>query len=314
PEVILVTASAVGAPAAKEAYALPTYYIKAVALLAKYGDAKVEGLITNESGGLATVNGWLQSAALGVPVVDAPCNGRAHPTGVMGSLGLHKNAGYVATQTAVGGNPETGRYVEIFVRGALDKTAALVRQAAVQAGGMVAVARNPVTAAYARDNAAPGAVKQAIAIGRAMRAKQGAGPLAMIEAVCEELHAEIVARGEITDVQLETKGGFDVGTVVVKTAGQQRVELAFWNEYVSLEVAEGAQPATRVGTFPDLMATFDLATGLPVSSAQVVVGEQIAVVRAPRERLILGAGMRDPDLARAIEEATGKAVVKYVFG
>ena len=135
----LVTVSAVGAPAAKSAHVLPIHYVRAVELLIKYGDTSVDGLISNECGGLATVNGWLQAASLGVPVVDAPCNGRAHPTGLMGSLGLHQRHGYVSIQAAVGGDPAAGRYLETFARGTLERTAALVLQASVQAGGRVAV-------------------------------------------------------------------------------------------------------------------------------------------------------------------------------
>ena len=65
-------------------------------------------------GGEATVNGWLQAAVLGLPLVDLPCNGRAHPTGVMGSMNLHKITDYKTVQACVGGNPETGSHVECF--------------------------------------------------------------------------------------------------------------------------------------------------------------------------------------------------------
>ncbi len=312
-ESVLVTASAVGAPAAKTAYSLPVHYLRAVDLLARQGGVRVDGLITNECGGTAAVNGWLQSAALGVPVVDAPCNGRAHPTGVMGSLGLHKVEGYVSQQTAVGGDPAVGRYVEMYARGSLEKAAALVRQAAVQSGGMVAVARNPVGAGYAKEHAAVGAVKQCVAIGRAMAAKQGAGPLAMVEAACQVMGGEVVARGRVGEVNLETKGGFDVGTIVVR-AGREVAYLTFWNEYMCLEVGgDSSAPPRRVATFPDLVTTFDLASGLPVSSAEVAVGQEVAVTRVGRQHLILGAGMRDPALMRPIEDTTGKEILKYVF-
>ena len=312
-DAVLVTASAVGAPAAKTAYNLPVHYLRAVDLLARQGGTRAQGFITNECGGAAAVNGWLQSAALGVPVVDAPCNGRAHPTGVMGSLGLHAVQGYVSEQTAVGGDPAAGRYVEMYARGSLEKAAALVRQAAVQAGGMVAVARNPVTAAYAKENAALGAVKQCIAVGRAMLDAQGAGALAMVGAACGVLRGEIVARGSVAKVSLETRGGFDVGEVVVQGERETAV-LTFWNEYMCLEMSSGpGSTPQRVATFPDLLTTFDLATGLPASSAEVAVGQEVAIVLVSRQRLILGAGMRDPDLMRPIEETTGKEILKYVF-
>ena len=100
---ILLTCSCVGSPAAKHIHVGPEAYIRTVELVMEKMDSPVDGLITNECGGTAVVNGWLQAAALGIPVVDAPCNGRAHPTGVMGSMGLHALPGYVSVQAAAGG-------------------------------------------------------------------------------------------------------------------------------------------------------------------------------------------------------------------
>ena len=53
---------------------------------------------------------------LGIPLIDAPCNGRAHPTGVMGSLNLHRDPNYITTMTCVGGRKELGRHVECTVQ------------------------------------------------------------------------------------------------------------------------------------------------------------------------------------------------------
>ena len=314
PEAVLVTVSAVGSPAATTAYTLRMHYVRAVELIREQGGTALDGLITTECGALATVNGWLQAAVLGLPVVDAPCNGRAHPTGLMGSIGLHRVEGYVSTQAAAGGASAAGRYLELVARGSLERTASLVLQASVQAGGMVAVARNPVAASYARDHAAPGAIRQSIAVGRSMLERRDDGPAAMIEAVCAALRGEVAARGRVADVQLETDGGLDVGTVRVQMDDRQLAELGFWNEYVSLDLADadGANPR-RIATFPDLLVTLDASSGLPLSSAEVAVGQEVAVVRVDRRHLILGAGMRDPALLRTIEEATGRDVVRYVF-
>jgi DUF917 family protein len=299
-EAMLVTASAVGSPAAKSAYALPAHYVRAVELLRDLGGVRIQGVITSENGGVASTNGWVQAAALGVPVVDAPCNGRAHPMGIMGSMGLHDIEGYMSLQTVAGGNPLDGRYLEMLVRGRLDKASAMVLQSAIQSGGMVAVARNPVQVSYARDHAA-------------MLEKQDAGPAAVVEAACESLGGEIVGRGQVVEVKLETRGGLDVGTVRVATGDREVLELTFWNEYMTLEVVDQAQGPRRIGTFPDLITTLDLSSGLPLSSAMVAEGQQVAVLYVHRNRLILGAGMRYPGLMRAVEETVGKEVIKYVF-
>lgn len=306
-EAVLVTASAVGAPAASTARTVPLHYVKALELLAE--ETKVDGVVTNECGGFATVNGWLQAAVLGIPVVDAPCNGRAHPTGVMGSMGLHRVSGYVSRQAVVGGDVGTGGYLELVVRGSLEKASALVRQASTHAGGIVAVARNPVSVSYAREHAAAGAIGQALTLGRAMLEAQAHGPVWMVEAACQMLRGEILGKGRVSDVRLRTEGGFDVGQVTVERADGSVLDLAFWNEYATCECL-----GKRLATFPDLLATLDLSSGVPLSSAEIAPGKEVAVLKVPHEHLILGAGMRDMDLMRPLERAIGKEIVSFLPG
>jgi len=308
-QAILVTVSAVGAPAGGSAVN-SSCYCRAVEVLSRYEGKKIDGLIANECGGLAAINGWLQSALLGIPVVDAPCNGRAHPTGVMGSIGLHSLDSYISVQAAVGGDPRLGNYLEMFVRGNLEKASAMVRQASVQCGGLVAGARNPVTVEYAAAHAAPGAVWRCIELGRAMlgaRTRNESVP----DVVAQRLGGAILAGGKVISVDIKTQGGFDVGRVVVdgdRMTPSGRVELTFWNEYMCVDGARG-----RCATFPDLIATLRSSDGFPLTTAAIRRGDDVAVVHVPRSRLILGAGMKDPALFVPIEQATGKEIIKYVF-
>jgi hypothetical protein len=305
PDAVVVTVSAVGAPAAAEQFCTPMHYVRAVRILSD-GGLRIGGLITSENGGLASVNGWFQSAVLDVPVVDAPCNGRAHPMGTMGAIGLHRLPDYVSRQAAAGGNPDLGKYTEISVAAGIVEASRLVRQAAISAGGMVAVARNPVLSVYARENAAPGALTLAINLGRRMLEAAGKKPDASARAAAEFLGGDVVAEGEVETVGLETKGGFDVGKVTV-AAGSRRYELPFWNEYMALDLA-----GERLATFPDLIATVDLETGNPLPTAAVRKGNNVAVLRVPREKLILGAGMRDPELLGEIEKVLEIGILKFI--
>lgn len=302
----LVTVSAVGAPAAKEQYLKPIHYVKAIQLIEKSG-VKVDGLITCENGGLATLNGWFQSAVLGIPVVDAPCDGRAHPTGLMGSVGLHKSKDYVSRQAAVGGDRDKGRYLEIYVAANIIEAARIIREAAVSAGGLVSVARNPITVKYARDNTAVGGVSQAIELGKIMREAKEKSPEYMVERAVEFLRGRKIAQGEVQNVKLKTRGGFDVGNITVRDE-KELYELTFWNEYMCLE-----NEGQRIATFPDLIATINLKNGLPLTSAEVREGQNIAVLYVPKQNLRLGAGVRDSEIFKPIEEATNKQIIKYSF-
>lgn len=304
---ILLTVSAVGAPAARERYLRPAHYLRTVELFQQRFGIRPDGLMTNECGGNATVNGWLQSAALGIPLVDAPCNGRAHPTGVMGSIGLHQDKDYLSRQVAVGGNPATGRYLEAAVSGSLETAAGLIRSASVQAGGLVAVARNPVAAGYAKRHAAVGAVRQSIELGKAMLRQREKAPRQTAAAAAEQLQGKLVAAGRVVQVRIETRGGFDVGLITLDGA-HGAAELTFWNEYMTLEI-----DGQRLATFPDLLAMLEAATGTPLPTAQVREGLEVVVLYVPRQKLLLGAGMRDPELFRAAEQAVGKPLIAYVF-
>ncbi len=163
---IVATVSAVGAPAAKDRYLKPVDFVNALEKLIQNTKEPISGIISSEMGGRASVNGVIQSAVLGVPVVDAPANGRAHPLGVMGGLGLHRHQDYLSVQAACGGDPKKRCRLEMLVWGELESCGHLVREASIRAGGVVAVARNPVSVDYLRQHAAVGALAWAQALGK----------------------------------------------------------------------------------------------------------------------------------------------------
>lgn len=302
PSDVVLTVSGVGAPAATDSHVDPADYVRAVELVVDQLEAAgttVGALMTNEMGGFATVNGLLQSAVTGLPVVDAACNGRAHPTGPMGSIGLSQDES--SLQAGVGGEPGTDDRHEVVVEAQLESAASTIRRTAEAAGGLVAVARNPVSAEYAKANAAVGVYKQAEAVGRAVQSASDGKNAAKDTA--DVLDGEVAVTGTVESRELETTGGFDVGTAVVDGH-----EMTLWNEYMTLE-----RDGDRLATFPDLITTLDNETGEPVSTAELSEGQSVAVVVAPASSLSLGAGMRRQELFEPVEEAVGKSVIEYVF-
>ena len=299
----IITVSAVGAPASQSKHTDPMDYVKAVEILKKEG-VQADGIITSENGGFATLNGWLQSAVLNIPIIDAPCNGRAHPLGLMGSMGLHKIKNYISKQAAAGGDPREERYLEVYTSGSLDNASKIIRQAAVLSGGMVAVARNPVDVGYLRENAAIGALTQAIELGEIMCNAESLNT--KIKKILSYLNGEKISEGIIDVVALETTRGFDQGEVIVVTEDCE-YELVFWNEYMCLNRA-----GNRIATFPDLIVTINLDTGLPLTSAEVKKGQNVAILYIQKENLRLGSGMKDNALHKEIEKITGKEILKYL--
>lgn len=303
---IVITASAVGSPASKEQYVTPEYNKKAYRILKKFLLDNIGGVITNENGGGSTVNGWILSAVTGIPLIDAPCNGRAHPTATMGSMGLSQLEGYKTIQVALGGNPDKGKYIEALAKGNLNSTSAIVRKAAVESGGLVTVLRNPVKAEYLKENSAVGGLKQAIDIGNVFL-KYKDDIEAMLEELKEMISLEVVARGFVKKYDIKIQGGFDVGHVVCNSA-KGDYDLTFWNEYMTLEF-----DGQRLATFPDLIATLDGKTGKVLTSAEIKEKDNIIVVKVDRRKLKLGRGMFDRSLFKEVEEVLNKELIKYIF-
>ncbi|GIO69102.1 DUF917 family protein [Paenibacillus sp. FSL M7-1455] len=293
-----VTVSLVGAPGAKDKYLKPIHYARSLEMLARGLGKPISAIHTNENGAGTTVNGWLQSVMTGIPLVDFACNGRAHPTGTMGALNLTEVEDYVSHQTAIGGKGDN--YLEFSVSGSLGKAASMVRKASVEAGGLVAVARNPVTAAYARQNGAPGAITQAIEVGEALLGAKGE---AAIAAVVDKLGGKVVAAGEVTAFEMETTGGFDVGKVTI-----DGFEMTFWNEYMTLE-----KDGERYATFPDLIMTLDAKTARPVVTAALEKGQQLAVIAVPKAKLLLSSTMSNKSLMQPVEDIIKKPILDYLF-
>src|ERR1700735_1327257 len=104
PEAMLATVSAIGAPAAVGWEMRPGDYVRALELLIDAVDEPIVGNVTAQNGSFNTCNGGVASAVLGTLVVDAAGDGRAHPTGKMGSFGLAADDDYQTVQAVAGGN------------------------------------------------------------------------------------------------------------------------------------------------------------------------------------------------------------------
>lgn len=130
----------------------------------------------------------------------------------------------------------------------------------------------------------------------------------MVDSEVDAIKGAKIVEGIIEDVALKTTGGFDIGKAQLVDDARHRYELAFWNEYMTLEV-EGE----RLATFPDLITTMSLETGFPLISGEVKRGLRVAILYTPGDGLKLGAGMRNIKLFQQVESVIKKPIVEYVF-
>ena len=296
---LLVTASLVGSPASPDSCVAEHHYQQVYDSFCQADDRSIAAFVTNENGGHSITNGWMLAALTGRPMVDAACNGRAHPTGVMGAMGLHALEGYQSLQTAAGGKGV--KEIALTVSGTVEQTSAAVRNAATLAGGYVTVLRNPAAVSYFRDNSAVGCISQAMEIGRLWQQNMETAET-LLTALEKELDCRVLGRGVLGQITLKIEGGFDVGLAEVHT-DEGLLTVDFMNEYMTAE-----REGRRLATFPDLIAVIDTDTCLPVCSAQLKTGQNVAVVNVPANRLKLGRGMFLPELFVPCEKAMGKAL------
>ena len=304
PEDIIVTASLVGSPSTGKDAVTTEHCRRVYSLFIDSYKSPINGIISNETGAHSITNGWIAAAVNGLPIVDGACNGRAHPTGVMGAMGLDSKPGYQTLQVAVGGTGSND--LVMSARGSIASTSKLVREASTLSGGFITVLRNPIDAAYVKENSAAGALTVCAKIGELFLRNEHK-PDKLLDGLHEKLNCQVLCRGTTEDFYLTAKGGFDSGSVKVRD-GKKQVEVTFWNEYMTVE-----EDSERLATFPDLIALLDAKSGMPLCSAQVKNGLEVILVCVPRANLLLSSTMFDKNLFKPCEEAIGKALIPYAF-
>ena len=286
PDATLMTVAVVGAPAERSAIIQREEMQKTVDLMRRNYPGRIDGIISNELGAVASINGWVQAAYAGVPVIDAPANGRAQPTAIMGSMGLNELRGYESLQSVAGGNAGLGTDISVFIRSPLGISASSVRHFSSFTGGMVCVLRNPVSASYVKQNAAPGAIKQSIRIGQETLAGQSLNAVTAAERIAAAAGGFVVDTGVVKSKKIASAGGFDNGLLTIETADGTRYSSVIWNEYLNLDAA-----GRRLAAFPDLVTFFDMEQRRCLISAEIKAGDRVAMIVVPRDKLLLGRGV-----------------------
>ena len=310
---IVLTQTAIGAPAGTTDWQmLGRDYINAVRQVIERHPtpSKIKGIMTPQNGKSSSTNGWLAAAALGLVVVDATGDYRAHPTGKMGNMGVANDLTYQTIQAVSGGRTEAGRHIEMVVEGTSAYTSKLLRIASDLSGGFIAAARNPLTVAYLKEHAVVGGLSRAIDLGyEILRHKRKKGPQ-RIEAIARFTKGEILAQGTVVDKQIRyTDEAFDIGTITIDT-GQDRVLLYVQNEYMAADGKNGE----RLTTYPDVITLFRTADAHPLSTNEVEFDQEVTLFKIDKSHFPLSSGVTDPSVYPEVEEALGIELYSHSFG
>src|SRR6202049_4659913 len=228
-DALVVTVTAIGAPGAADCEIQPMADVNALKLVMERAKGPVAAVLTAQNGASTTLNGWYQSAVLGVKVLDAAGDVRAHLPGKRGGMGLPDRPGYTTVQAVAGGNRKLHGELRLVTEGTIVTTSNVLRDVSVRVGGFIAAARNPVEAAWVKKHAAIGAISYALDLGAAMQAAAPRGAEGGVAAACAQPGGTILARGpaRITNPRV-TSGGFDHGAFKV-----EELELRYLNEYMT---------------------------------------------------------------------------------
>jgi uncharacterized protein len=303
----IATAAAIGAPGGLTDWQmLGMDYVTAARLLQEALGQPLYGLMIGQNGMSSTVNAWLPAAVLGVKVIDAVGDVRAHPTGDMGSIGLAGRP-EPTIQTVAGGNRARNAYIEATFRGATAKVSPVLRAASDASGGFIASCRNPVSAGYVRQHAALGGISIALELGRAIADAEPRGPQAVLDAICTRLSGEIILTGRVADKTLKyTSSAFDVGQIRLDCGTEQAV-LHVMNEYMAVDGTRG-----RLATYPDVITTLT-AAGAPISAGRVEVGMNLHVLRVAKQHLPLSSSITDPSVYPIVDKTLGIDISTYAL-
>lgn len=256
----------------------------------------VGAIIPSEVGPQAVTYGWQESALSGIPIADAPANGRAHPLGVMGSLGLHRHPDYVTTTAAIGKNHRGRGQMEFILKTSVQNASRIIRHATAISGMPLVVARNPLPAGYVRKHAALGGLGYAQEVGRIVINERDRGLPSLLDRLSHRMGGRVLCQGRVIAANLTETRGFTVGHIALAEQDGLESRVAVCNEYLAI-----LKNGTVLAAFPDLITIFGLETALPLSSPEVRPDRHVVVFGVPRARLKLGSTMKDSELLRPLE-------------
>jgi DUF917 family protein len=248
---------------------------------------------------------WLANALdPQLAVVDCNANGRGHPTVAMGGMGLASRTDITVVQAAVGGVEDHHGHVEIVARGPVGIVSSILHHASAEAGGSLLASRGPFPVDFLREYGAVGAVSACMRLGEAMLAAQGSGGEVMITAIRDTLRGRELGRGPLRSANVAVRENWDVGTLEVDSGS--RLVIHVCNEYMAADI-----DGERVATYPDLIVTLAESDGMPTPAAHREPGERIVVLAVPRDRIPLGAGVREASVYRDPERLLGIELVAH---
>lgn len=240
--------------------------------LEKFMGKKFAAVSSTELGGENTAEALHVACRMGLPIADSDPAGRSVPELIHSTFYLcEKPIAPLAVATNYGD-------VAVFGRVQNDERAeAMVRAMAASSGNEVSVCDHPMSGAEFRKSVIPGAISNALEIGRILRQAKEKG-LDAASAVAEAKNGKILFRGTVAEIPWESRDGFDYGSIIIE-GGREFTGHKYRIDFKNENIASYLDDKIDV-TVPDLICMLD-ASGDPMTNPDFEPGSEINVIALP---------------------------------
>jgi len=234
---------------------------------------KIDAIASFEIGGGNSLIPITASAVTGRPVIDGDGMARALPEAQMMSYpicGVHP--------TPAVGCDYMGNISEFHVDSIMEYEE-VIRQYAVDSGGMVTVAEHPMTGKQLKESVLPHTLTFATKLGEVLRVNRGNAHdmLQHLEPLFNDsIYGGIyhLYTGKVVDVSTKIIGGYDVGeaTLTSFSGDGEPLKLTIKNEFLLAYLGD-----RLLASVPDLITLVDYETSTPLNAERLRYGQRVTV-------------------------------------
>lgn len=234
---------------------------------------RVDAVAAFEIGGGNSLIPLVAASAKGIPMLDGDGMARALPEAQMMTYAM---AGIAPTPSVA--YDYCGKVAHFDCPDPLQYEA-LIRQHAVDHGGMITTAEHPMSGIACKSAIIPGTLSFALELGRVLEANRG--PAEQISPILSETFAgtiygdcAMVYSGKVVQKSSSVVNGYDVGTAIIEPIDSTgpSMSITIKNEYLLAKVGEQV-----IASVPDLIVIVDSETSLPVNAERLGYGQRVSV-------------------------------------
>lgn len=247
--------------------------LSAYARFQEYLGQEFYGTVCCELGGSNTAVAFYAAAISGHMIIDADPAGRAVPE--------ITHSTYYINDLPAAPIVLANEFGEVMLLENIHddlRAEAIVRALSVVSRNDIAAIDHALPVRDVRDALIPGTITLAQTMGRAHRKARATGQDAA-EAVAKTGGGAVMFRGQISDCDWRTEGGFTLGSITI--FGSDEHQNNTYRISLKNENMIGWLDGVVHATIPDLICLIDTQTGMPISNPDYATGMQVAVVILP---------------------------------